>query len=117
MHVGQVYSARYSLRQMQKSEADRLMAETLRARVDLIAALIGLPDGALDARTPDDQWTIRQMIEHTIYWERHSIVDLARQKLAHRLPAGRPRLTLEVTDPIYGQLPTDSHNGSEEPFS
>jgi uncharacterized damage-inducible protein DinB len=117
MHVGQVYSARYSLRHMQKSEADRLMAETLRARTDLIAALIGLPDSALDARTPDDRWTIRQMIEHTIYWERHSIDDLARQKLAHRLPANRPRLTLEVTDPIYGELPAHSHNGSEKPFS
>src|SRR5512147_292894 len=66
MHVGQLYSARYSLRQMQKGQADRLMVETLRARTDLIAALIGLPDSALDARTPDDQWTIREMIEHTI---------------------------------------------------
>ena len=108
MHVGQVYSARYSLRQMQKSEADRLMAETLRARTDLMAALIGLPDSALDARTPDDQWTIREMIEHTIYWERHSVDDLARQKLAHRLPAGRPRPALEVTDPIYGKLSVNS---------
>lgn len=113
MHVGQVYSARYSLRQMQKSEADRLMAETLRARTDLIASLIGLPDNALDARTPDEQWTIREMIEHTIYWERHSIDDLARQKLAHRLPADQPRLVLEVTDPIYGKLPGHDNNGKE----
>ena len=117
MHVGQVYSARYSLRQMQKSEADRLMAETLRARTDLMAALIGLPDSALDARTPDDQWTIREMIEHTIYWERHSIDDLARQKLAHRLPADRPHLALEVTDPIYGKLSVNSEDGSEKPFT
>ncbi len=113
MHVGQVYSARYSLRHMQKSEADRLMAETLRARTDLIAALIGLPDSALDTRTPDDQWTIREMIEHTIYWERHSIADLAHQKLAHRLPADRPSLALEVMDPIYGKLPS-FENRSEE---
>lgn len=111
MHVGQVYSARYSLRQMQKSETDRLMAETLRARTDLIASLIGLPDSALDARTPDDQWTVREMIEHTIYWERHSIDDLARQKLALRLPANRPGLELDVTDPIYGKLLTHSENG------
>jgi hypothetical protein len=113
MHVGQLYSARYSLRHMQKSEADRLMAETLRARTDLIAALIGLPDSALDARTPDDQWTIREMIEHTIYWERHSIDDLARQKLGHRLPADRPLLALEVTDPIYGKL-LPSENEAEK---
>lgn len=113
MHVGQVYSARYSLRQMQKSEADRLMAETLRARTDLIASLLGLPDNALDTRTPDDQWTIREMIEHTLYWERHSIDDLARQKLAHRLPADQPRLTLEVTDPIYGKLPGHDNSGKD----
>ena len=113
MHVGQVYSARYSFRQMQKSEADRLMAETLRARIELIAALIGLPDSTLDTRTPDDQWTIREMIEHTVYWERHSIDDLARQKLAHRLPAERPGLKLDVTDPIYGKLST-SENGAEK---
>ncbi len=112
MHVGQVYSARYSLRQMQKSEADRLMAETLRARTDLMAALIGLPDSALDARTPDDQWTIREMIEHTIYWERHSIDDLAQQKLAQRLPANRPHLALEVTDPIYGKLSASTEVGN-----
>ena len=50
MHTGQVYSARYSQRKMQKSEVDRLMAETLKARTELIASLIGLPDDALDAR-------------------------------------------------------------------
>ncbi|MEW5957067.1 MAG: DinB family protein [Chloroflexota bacterium] len=111
MHVGQIYSARYSLRHMQKSEADRLMAETLRARTDLIAALMGLPDNALDARPPDDQWTIREMIEHTIYWERHSIDDLAHQKLAQRLPPDRSHLALEVTDPIYGRLPAHAENG------
>jgi uncharacterized damage-inducible protein DinB len=111
MHVGQVYSARYSLRHMQNSEADRLMAETLRARTELIASLIGLPDSALDARMPDEQWTIREMIEHTLYWERHSIDDLARQKLAHRLPPDRPHLTLEVADPIYGRLPAHAENG------
>ena len=43
MHVGQVYSARYSQRKMQKSEVDRLMVDTLRSRIDLIASLIGLP--------------------------------------------------------------------------
>ncbi len=104
MHVGQLYSARYSLKQMQKNETDRLVAETLRARTDLIASLIGLPDSALDARTPDDQWTIREMLEHTIYWERHSIDDLAETKLQERLPAGRLRLKVEITDPIYGKL-------------
>jgi len=110
MHVGQVYSARYSQRKMQKSEVDRLMAETLRARTDLIAALIGLPDDALDARTPDDQWTIREMIAHTVYWERHSLGDLARTKLAGRVrpqprrAVGGHAREFDVADPIEGRL-------------
>ena len=105
MHVGQVYSARYSQRKMQKSEVDRLMVETLRARIDLIASLIGLPDDALDARTPADQWTIREMIEHTVYWERHSLDDLAQNKLRGRVPANGRRPSLAVSDPIEGALP------------
>ena len=110
MHTGQVYSARYSQRKMQRSQVDRLMAETLRARVDLIAALIGLPDDALDARTPDDQWTVREMIEHTVYWERHSIDELARTQLKGRVPESGSGQPLAVKDPIYGPLPRS--NGS-----
>src|SRR5574341_1080212 len=90
MHVGQVYTARYNLRKMQFSRVDRLVAETIRARAELIAALVGLPDDALDAHLPQDQWTIRQMIEHTLYWERHSIDDLARTQLRGRAPANYP---------------------------
>lgn len=104
MHTGQVFSARYSQRKMQNSEVDRLMAETLKARTELIAALIGLPDDALDARTPDDQWTVRAIIEHTVYWERHSIDALARTQLAGRVPANGTHPPLAVTDPIYGKL-------------
>ena len=105
MHVGQVYSARYSLRKMQTSQVDRLMAETLRARIDLIASLIGLPDDALDARTPADQWSIREMIEHTLYWERHSIDDLAQAKLRGRVRLNGSRPVFDVKDPIEGYLP------------
>jgi hypothetical protein len=104
MHVGQVYSARYSLKKMQKSQVDRLMVETLRARIDLMASLTGLPDDALDMHTPDDQWTIREMIEHTIYWERHSIDDLAQTKLRGRVPPNGSRPTFDVQDPIEGRL-------------
>jgi uncharacterized damage-inducible protein DinB len=104
MHTGQVYSARYSQHKMQKSQVDRLMAETLRARVDLIAALIGLPDDALDARTPDDQWTVREMIEHSVYWERHSIDQLAATQLKGRVPESGNGQPLAVKDPIYGPL-------------
>src|SRR5574341_744087 len=104
MHAGQVYSLRYSMRKMQKGQVDRLMAETLRARANLIASLIGLDDKDLDAQTPDDNWTIRQMIEHTLYWERHSIDDLADTKLGRRLPVDIPRAGISVSDPFAGPL-------------
>jgi uncharacterized damage-inducible protein DinB len=87
MHVGQVYTARYNLRKMQFSRVDRMIAETIRARAELIAALVGLPDDALDASMLQDHWTIREMIEHTIYWDRNSIDDLARTQLRGRMPA------------------------------
>src|SRR4030095_14664819 len=48
MHAGQIYSLRYSMRKMQKSQVDRLMAETIRARANLIAALMGMDDLDLD---------------------------------------------------------------------
>jgi hypothetical protein len=104
MHAGQVYSMRYSMRKMQKSQVDRLMAETIRARANLIASLIGLDDMDIDSKSPDDEWTIREIVEHTIYWERHSIDDLAENKLKPRLPADRPRARLDVADPFEGQL-------------
>jgi uncharacterized damage-inducible protein DinB len=104
MHIGQIYSARYSLKKMQKDQVDRLMAETLRARTDLVASLIGLSDEALDLHTPDDQWTIREMIEHTLYWERHSINDLVRTQLRGRVPANDLSPAFDVNDPIYGRL-------------
>ncbi len=109
MHVGQVYSARYSLRKMQNSEVDRLIVETVRARTELMTSLIGLPDDALDHPNPADQWTIREMIEHTLYWERHSLDDLARGKLTGRVPAARMPAAdapapFRVADPIEGPL-------------
>lgn len=104
MHAGQIYSLRYGLRKMQKSQTDRLMAETIRARANLIAALIGLDDLDIDSRAPDDDWTVREIIEHTIYWERHSIDDMAEGRLKPRLPADRPRALLDVADPLEGRL-------------
>ena len=104
MHTGQVYSLRYSMRKMQKSQVDRLMAETIRARANLIAALVGMDDLDLDKQVPDDDWTVRQIAEHTIFWERHSIDDLANNKLKSRLPADRPRAEINVADPLEGKL-------------
>jgi hypothetical protein len=89
---------------MQKGQVDRLMAETIRARANLIAALIGMDGLDLDKQVADDDWTVRQIIEHTLYWERHSIDDLANNKLKSRLPADRSRSGIDVADPLEGKL-------------
>lgn len=104
MHAGQIYSMRYSMRKMQNGQVDRMMAETIKARANLISALIGVDDLDLDKQSPDDNWTIRQIIEHTLYWERHSIDDLADGKLKPRLPADRQISGVDVTDPFEGRL-------------
>ena len=104
MHAGQIYSLRYSMKKMQKSQTDRVMAETIKARANLISALIGMDDLDLDRQVPDDKWTVRQIIEHTLYWERHSIDDLAEGKLKSRLPLDRPRSEIDVADPFEGRL-------------
>ena len=72
MHTGQVLSLRHDLRAMQTQPA-RLLGEWLRERAALIGALVGLPDDALDRRLTADGWSIREVIEHTLYWERDSL--------------------------------------------
>jgi uncharacterized damage-inducible protein DinB len=111
MHMGQVYTQRYNLRKMQFSRVDRLVADTMQARMALMTSLIGLPDDALDAKTPQDEWSIREMLEHTIYWERHSMDDLARVQLAGRVPQELTEASFPVVDPVKGIL---SRNGSHQ---
>ena len=112
MHAGQIYSLRYGQKRMQNGQVDRLMAETLRARANLVAALIGLDDKDLDRLAPDDDWTIREVVEHTLYWERHSIDDLAASRLKPRLPDNRPLARITVADPLEGAL-ISANNGDK----
>jgi DinB superfamily len=118
MHAGQLFGARYLLKTMQKGEVYRLMADTMKARVEVIAALIGMPDELLDASIPDEGWTIREMVEHTIFWERHSIDDIRRRQLACRVEQRQTALA-DVEDPLYGPLPQvdlkDSHTPTPVP--
>ena len=72
MHTGQVLSLRHDLRVMQTQPA-RLIGEWLRERAALVGALVGLPDEALDRRPSPEAWSIRDVVEHTLYWERDSL--------------------------------------------
>jgi uncharacterized damage-inducible protein DinB len=72
MHSGQVLSIRHDLREMQTPVA-RLLSEWVRERAAVIGALIDLPDEALDRRPTPGEWSIRDVVEHTLFWERDSL--------------------------------------------
>jgi uncharacterized damage-inducible protein DinB len=73
MHTGQVATKRWELGVMHRDPALRLLAELYRERAMLISSLIGLPDEALDRRPAEGETTIREVIEHVLYWERDSV--------------------------------------------
>jgi hypothetical protein len=72
MHAGQILSLRHDLGEMQSPVA-RLLGEWLTKRAALAGALVGLADEALDRRLKPGEWTIREVVEHTLYWESDSI--------------------------------------------
>ena len=76
MHLGQVHNIRFRLKAMQRDSVARLMAEWLRER----AALVGLPDEALDMRVDENEWTIRETADHTLYWEKDSADHLVQKQ-------------------------------------
>ena len=64
----------------------RLLAESVTARAGLVAALLDLPDEALDRRPEEGATTIREVIEHVLYWERNSMAQ-TREKFLEEQPA------------------------------
>jgi uncharacterized damage-inducible protein DinB len=73
MHLGQIHEKRWALDVMQEGDLPRLLAESVLARAQIVAALLDLPDEALDRRPEEGATTIREVIEHVLYWERNSI--------------------------------------------
>lgn len=73
MHTGAVSTARFTAKQMQESELGRLTRELIRERTELVGQLLQMPDELLDAKAPNDDWSIREHVEHTLYWEQNSM--------------------------------------------
>ena len=75
-HTGQVWSVRDQLRLLPgwgSQDLPTLLADYYTSRAQLIAALFGLADDQLDAKPPDGGWSIRETIDHVLYWDRDSI--------------------------------------------
>jgi len=78
-HAGQVASIRFDLKAMQNQSVHRLMAEWMRERAALASLLVGLPVEALDAKARDGEWSIRETIQHVLFWEKDSVDHLANE--------------------------------------
>lgn len=79
-HSGQVWSIRDQLNILQgwnKQDLPLLLADYYTARAQLIASLFGLTDEQIDTQPPDEGWTIRQTLEHVLYWDQDSMQALA----------------------------------------
>ena len=73
MHTGAVSTARFAAREMQEAELPRLVRELVRERAELVGQLLHMPDHLLEAHAPNDEWSIREHVEHTLYWEQRSL--------------------------------------------
>jgi uncharacterized damage-inducible protein DinB len=78
MHLGQLSDRRYSLGLLQKSPRERYLAEWYKERANFIALLLDLPDSALDQETEPGVTTIRQIVEHVLYWDKSSVEHTAK---------------------------------------
>ena len=87
MHAGAISNARFDHRQLQESELARLLRDWLRERVELVGQLIGAPDEVLELKAKNDEWSVRQHVEHVLHWERDT-THFALQEAAER--AGQP---------------------------
>ncbi len=80
MHYGQLADRRYALGLLQRSPRQRYLAEWYRERATLISLLLDLPDEALDRPTEEGETTIREIIEHVLYWDRDSVEHTAQHQ-------------------------------------
>ena len=93
-HTGQVWSVRDQLRLLQgwgNQDLPTLLADYYTSRAQLVAALFGLDDDQLDAKPKDGGWSIRETIDHVLYWDRNSIDTLQAefQQSTHAAPTRR----------------------------
>jgi uncharacterized damage-inducible protein DinB len=93
-HTGQVWNVRDQLRLLQgwgNQDLPTLLADYYSSRAQLVAALFGLDDDQLDAKPKDGGWSIRETIDHVLYWDRNSIDTLQAefQQSTHAAPTRR----------------------------
>ncbi len=84
MHAGQIAGVRDSLRKLQQDRRSRLLAELYVERARLIASLFGLDDEDLERVPKEGEWSLREVVDHVLYWERDSMATLSAEFEASR---------------------------------
>jgi hypothetical protein len=77
MHAGQISDRRYGQGLLPRTARERFLAEWYRERAALISLLLDLPDSALDARPEEGVTTIREIVEHVLFWDQDSVEHVA----------------------------------------
>ena len=85
MHTGQIIGLRDNLNRLQQDKISRLLADLYISRATLIASLLGLEDADLEKTPEDGGWSIRQIVEHVLFWDRDSIDDLEAEFNEHQV--------------------------------
>ena len=79
MHTGQIIGTRDIMDRLQQTPKTKLLAELYIARSTFIASLFDLTDEEIDFIPEGQEWSIRQIIDHVLFWDRDSIDDMQAQ--------------------------------------
>ena len=87
------------------TEAQRILAQVHEAYRDLTGALAGTSDAELDAKPPDEQWPLRQVLKHVLQTEKGFLAAIEVALDCAR--AGRPNVADEAAFKAKRQSPED----------
>ena len=77
-HAAPISNARQNARQMPEAELPRLIRDLIHQRAEVVSLLLGMDDALLDAQAPNDDWSVREHVEHVLYWEDDSMTAAVR---------------------------------------
>ena len=90
-HAAPISNVRQRSRQMPEAELPRLTRDLIHQRAEVVSLLLGMDDDLLEVRPPTDEWTVREHVEHLLYWEDDSMTAAVRD-LAHDGPTTEDRI-------------------------
>lgn len=68
-HAAPVSMARQRARDIPERELPRLIRDLIHQRAEMVGLLLGMDDAVLDTKAPNDEWTVREHIDHLLFWE------------------------------------------------